>query len=293
MKNLPSVLVIGGTTFDHIVYLNNLPDSKPCTIHQCRFQETTGSTGTGKALALHQLGVPVHLISACGDDIWGSQIRNYLHKTGVSFDLFTDQKGTERHINLMDADGKRISIFITNSSETIDLPDNYLKSQIDTHDIIVLNIISYCRPWASLVSACNKPVWTDLHDYNGNNSYHQPFIDAAQYIHLSSDNLSDYRSLMQRLIHDGKKLVVCTHAKAGASLLSAEEGWMDVSAPEVHVKDTNGAGDNFFAGFLYGWIRNETLHNCMNFGARAAALCVQSNAIVSEQLNVDFLLKNL
>ena len=68
---LPSVLVIGGTTFDHIVYLNELPSGVPATIHQCRFQETTGSTGTGKAVALHQLGVPVHLVSACGKDSWG------------------------------------------------------------------------------------------------------------------------------------------------------------------------------------------------------------------------------
>lgn len=285
MKTLPSVLVIGGTTFDHIVYLNDLPDKTPVTIHQCRFQETTGSTGTGKALALHQLGVPVHLISVCGDDSWGSQIKNYLHKTGVSVDMFTDPTGTERHINMMDIDGKRISIFITNSSESIALPEYYLQSQLNKHDVIVLNIISYCRPWAAQIGSCNKPIWTDLHDYNGSNSYHQPFIDAAQYIHLSSDNLGDYKNLMEKLIKDGKKLVVCTHAKAGASLLSADEGWIEISAHTTQVCDTNGAGDNFFAGFLYGWLRNESLQNCMNLGNRAASLCVQSNLIVSDKLN--------
>jgi sugar/nucleoside kinase (ribokinase family) len=285
MKVLPSVLVIGGTTFDHIVYLNELPNGTPETIHQCQFQETTGSTGTGKTIALHQLGVPVHLISACGDDVWGGQIRNYLCKTGVSFDLFTDRAGTERHINLMDANGKRISIFITTSARSITLPENYLKTQLAAYDIIVLNIISYCRSWTEQIAKCNKPVWTDLHDYDGSNSYHQPFIDAAKFIHLSSDNLTDYRSLMQHLIDDGKSLVVCTHAEKGATLLSVEEGWIDMPAVSVPVVDTNGAGDNFFAGFMYGWLQKEPLVRCMNFGRVAASLCVQSLDIVSHQLN--------
>lgn len=290
MAAIPSVLVIGGTTFDHIAYLDELPKGVPTTIHQCRFHETIGSTGTGKAAALTQLDVPVHLISSCGDDQWGTSIRNYLTSKDISCDIFVDPAGTERHINLMDATGKRISIFITNSSDTIDLPGDYLQSQLNTHNIVVLNIISYCRPWASQVAKCGKPIWTDLHDYDGISTYHQPFIDAAQYIHLSSDNLTDYKSLMQGLIERDKKLVVCTHGKEGASLLSVNDGWIDMPALEVPIVDTNGAGDNFFAGFLYGWLYKEPLTTCMSFGSRAAALCVQSQQIVSPQLKPSLLL---
>jgi acarbose 7IV-phosphotransferase len=289
MSGIPSVLVIGGTTFDHIVYLDSLPQGIPTTIHQCRFRETAGSTGTGKAVALHQLGVPVHLISACGQEPWGQQIRNYLDESGVSYDLFDDPNGTERHINLMDPEGKRISIFITNSSESIDLPENYLQQQLAKYEVIVLNIISYCRPWAQVVKASKKPVWTDLHDYDGSNSYHDPFIHAAQYIHLSSDNLTDYKSLMEKFISTGKKLVVCTHGREGASLLSKETGWIDVPAEAVPIVDTNGAGDNFFAGFLFGWLKGSELATCMRYGTRAAAICVQSSQIVSPALDAQLL----
>lgn len=283
--NLPSVLVIGGTTFDHIVCLLTLPDGTPTTIHKCHFRETTGSTGTGKAVALHMLGVPTHLISACGNDTWGAQIESYLQSQQLSFDLFDDPAGTERHINLMDANGKLISIFVTNSSENISLTENYLQLHLDKHDVIVLNIIAYCRPWAAQVAACGKPVWTDLHDYDGTNTYHQTFVDAAQYIHLSSDNLTDYRAVMERFVSMGKKLVVCTHGKAGATLLSPNGGWIDVEAETVEVVDTNGAGDSFFAGFQYGWLQQEPLHTCMQYGTRAAALCVQSPFICATGLN--------
>ncbi len=289
MSGIPSVLVIGGTTFDHIAYLEELPKGIPTTFHQCRFQETAGSTGTGKAVALHQLGVPVHLISACGQDPWGQRIRNYFDESGVSYDLLDDPNGTERHFNIMDAEGKRISIFITNSSESIDLPENYLQQQLAKYDVIVLNIISYCRPWAQVVEASKKPVWTDLHDYDGSNSYHDPFIHAAQYIHLSSDNLTDYKTLMEKFISSGKKLVVCTHGKEGASLLSKETGWIEMQAEEVPIVDTNGAGDNFFAGFLFAWLKGNELATCMRYGTKAAAICVQSSHIVSPVLDAQLL----
>ncbi len=285
METRLSVLIIGGTTYDHIVYLNELPAPTPITIHQCGFQETTGSTGTAKAIALHQLNIPVHLISTCGNDVWGDQIRLYLKNSGVSHQLFTDPTGTERHINLMDPQGQRISIFITNSTSPIELPAQYLEQQLSIHDIIVLNIISYCRPWAATVAASGKPVWTDLHDYDGVSDYHQPFIDAAAYIHLSSDRLADYRSLMEKFILNGKKLVVCTHGKAGASLLSPTEGWIEQEAMQVPIVDSNGAGDNFFAGFLYGWLLQKNLTTCMLAGTRAAALCLQSKKIVSASLH--------
>lgn len=290
MQTTPSVLVIGGTTFDHIAYLNALPQGYPTTIHQCRFQETTGSTGTGKAVALHQLGVPVHLVSACGNDSWGAQIRNYLNEVNLSYDMFDDPAGTERHVNLMDPDGRRISIFITNSSDNIALPAGYLQLQLNKYDVIVLNIISYCRPWAAEVATIKKPVWTDLHDYDGSNTYHDPFIDAAQYIHLSSDNLKDYKPVMERFIQTGKKLVVCTHGREGATLLSKETGWIDVPAETVPVTDTNGAGDNFFAGFLFKWLQGNDLLTCMKAGTRAAAICVQSSNIVSPALDAQLLL---
>lgn len=279
------VLVLGGTTFDHIVYLDELPKGNPVTIHQCRFQETIGSTGTGKSWALHKLGVQVHLISAVGNDSWGQQIQTVLHEQGISHELITDVAGTERHINLMDKYGKRISIFVTTSSNSINFSTQNLQAQLDDHDVIVLNIIGYCQPWADQVKACNKPVWTDLHDFDGSSSYHQPFIDAAQYIQLSSDNLSDYRSLMENLMATGKELVVCTHAEKGVSAISNSTGWIDLPAMEVPVVDSNGAGDNFFAGLLFGWLQQLPLVQCLQLGTKAAALCVQSPQLVSASLN--------
>lgn len=286
------VAIIGGTTFDHIVSLPQLPQPIPTTVHSALFHEGTGSTGAGKALALTKLGVSNTLYSVLGNDEYGNYIIKDLQQHGVDLFYDFDPKGTERHINLMDEQGSRISMFITTSSETINFSIDAINNILNRADIIVLNIIAYCKQLIPLVAAQQKPVWTDLHDYDGSNAYHQPFIDAAQYIHLSSDNLEDYKATIQQLIAAGKELVICTHGKAGASLLTKTGVWLEQqSIADLPVIDANGAGDNFFAGFLYGWMKQLSLQTCLQYGAITGGYCITSKGLVYEHLNAGFLIQ--
>ena len=287
---MQQVFVIGGTTFDHIVHLEQLPVPVPTTIHQAIFHEGCGSTGAGKALAFTKLGVPNTLYSVIGDDAYGMQIASFLQESGIDFFYTIDPKGTERHINIMDAAGGRISMFVTQSSEHISHNISAIQHAIKAADILVLNIISYCRQLIPLVKGQSKPVWTDLHDYDGSNPYHQDFIDAAQYIHLSSDNLSDYQTVMQLLIQQGKELVICTHGKQGASLLTKKGEWIEQTAyPVKKIVDSNGAGDSFFAGFLFGWMQDQSLATCMQYGAICGALAVEDLQLTNSNLSAALL----
>ncbi|TGE15963.1 carbohydrate kinase family protein [Hymenobacter elongatus] len=279
-------LILGGTTFDHIVTLPELPAPLPQTIHRAPFHEGTGSTGAGKALALTKLGLPVTLYSAVGDDAYGRHIVADLRAQGVEAYYVLDPAGTERHINLMDAQGRRISLFITQASPTLAFDHAQVAGLIRASACVVLNIISYCQPLIPLLRDYPHPIWTDLHDYDGHNPYHQPFIEAAQYIHLSSDNLPDYRPVMQQLRAAGKLLVVCTHGAAGATLLTAAGQWLEQAAvPAPAVVDSNGAGDNFFAGFLYGFLRQEPAQKCLQYGALCGSWCVGALGLVDPQLS--------
>jgi sugar/nucleoside kinase (ribokinase family) len=289
---MKKVLILGGSTFDHIVHLLQLPQPVPQTIHVAPFHEACGSTGTGKALALKKLAVPVTLYTAYGNDFYGEKVEHYLHQNEIRTVVVKDPAGTQRHINIMDTDGNRISMFITQSSETLQHDEALVKQLIDEHDIIVLNIIPYCKQLIPLITASGKPVWTDLHDYDGSNPYHQPFVDAAHYIHLSSDNLADYKPVMQRLKDAGKELVTCTHGRKGATLLNTSGGWLQQDAvPDISIVDSNGAGDSFFSGFLYGFLRNESLQTAMEYGAICGALAVMDKNLVYASLSPELLLK--
>lgn len=284
------VFVIGGTTFDHIVSLPEFPNAVPQTIHEAPFNEATGSTGAGKALCLKKLDVTNTLYSILGDDIFGQHIIQHLQKEEVDFIFDIDPKGTERHFNIMDADGGRISMFITQSSENPKVNLKLVEEVVKKTDIIVLNIISYCKLFIPIIERYNKPVWTDLHDYNDRNIYHEPFIEASDYIFLSSDNLSDYKQTMLNLMKRGKELVVCTHGKDGATALTNEGEWIDEPALSgFPMVDANGAGDNFFSGFLYAFMQGKTISECLKYGAICGAECITSKQLVSENLSSIFL----
>jgi acarbose 7IV-phosphotransferase len=277
--------ILGGTTFDHIVSLSEFPEPVPHTIHKTLFFEGVGSTGTGKALCLTKLKVPNTLYSLLGDDLFGQQIIHYLEKEHVEFIYDVDPQGTERHINMMDTQGNRISMFITQSSEFPKVNWTVVEDYIKKSDIIVLNIISYCKEFIPVLKRYKKPVWTDLHDYNDGNEYHQPFIDIADYVFLSSDNINDYKQTLRDLMQTGKELVVCTHGKNGATALTKSGEWIEEPAlTGFPVVDTNGAGDNFFAGFFYAYMHEKSIRDCMRYGAICGATCVTSQQIVSPDL---------
>lgn len=287
---MKKIFIIGGTTFDHIVSLPEFPEKEPKTIHVAPFHEATGSTGAGKALCLTKLGVPNVLHSILGNDDWGMKIIQHLDKEKVNFMYDFDPKGTERHFNIMNAEGERISMFITQSSETLGLSMDMIEEKIQWADIIVLNIIPYCKQLIYLIQKYNKPVWTDLHDYNEGNPYHEPFIEASQYIFLSSDNVTDYRSLMQRWMNSGKELVVCTHGKRGATALTKEGQWIEQPAfTQFELKDANGAGDNFFSGFLYAHILGKSVAEAMRHGSICGAYCITSKELVYEKLSPELI----
>jgi sugar/nucleoside kinase (ribokinase family) len=190
----------------------------------------------------------------------------------------------------MDAAGRRVSIFVTQSSEMIDHDPGAVEQILSRSSVIVLNIIAYCRQLVPLVKKSGKPVWTDLHDYNGSNKYHDDFIDAAGFIHLSSDNLDDYKSVMEYFIRAGKELVVCTHGRRGATLLTKDGEWMEQSAIEgMEIVDSNGAGDSFFAGFLYTWLQQKSLKECLQHGAVCGAYSVTTHALTPPALSPQFL----
>ncbi len=281
------VFILSGASYDTIVYLPDFPQPVPQTIHQSVFTEGPGSTGVGKAANLCCLGFDTRLQVLIGNDWHGQQILNYLGTKEIRLFVDTDPAGTERHVNLMNNRGERISIFITSASSLPPIDYANYEKEIKQADTIVLNIVDYSRHFIPQLTKHNKEVWTDLHDYTDGNPYHEDFIKASDYIFLSSDNLTDYPTTMRKLMARGKKLVVCTHGKKGATTLDAHGNWIDLPILEsFKVKDTNGAGDAFFSGFLYAHKKGLNLKECLLYGHILGGMCVNSEKIAADNLSI-------
>lgn len=280
------ILILGGASLDTIIHLPALPTPEPQTIWPRESYRALGSTGAGKSLNLAALGQTVVFHTVLGGDPEGQQIQAALGHPGIC--LLTEQTDapTEQHVNLMSADGKRISLFIQPPPEPEQVDWNQAQQALAECAVAVVNILGYTRSALPWLKAAGTPIWTDLHDYDGHNSYHEPFIDAARAIFLSSDNLPDYRTTMEGLIARGKEFVVCTHGSEGATLLNKEGRWLEQPVmPVSGVVDTNGAGDAFFSGFLHRYLQGAELADCLRAGAICGALCVTSRELASPELS--------
>jgi acarbose 7IV-phosphotransferase len=283
---MPRALVIGGVSFNMMVYVDAFPQPIPQTIFSNEFHETIGSTGAGKALNLRKLGFDVTLHGLIGDDNLGRKVIDYLAAAEITFLYDIDPRGTQRHLNLMDRAGRRISIFLVPGTFEPAFDEQRIVQYIPTSDYVVLNISNYCRTLIPAIQLYGKAIWCDIHDYDGRNPYYDDFVRAADYLFMSSDNMPDYRPFMRRMIAQGQQLVICTHGRAGATTLTRDGEWIETPiVPSYVPKDSNGAGDSFFAGFLYGHARGYRLHQRLQIGAVVGGLCVTSSELALPTLN--------
>ncbi len=279
------VLVLGGASLDTIVHLDTLPEPVPQTLWPRRSYRTLGSTGAGKALNLVELGHRVVFHTLLGSDPEGEAVRAQLAHPNVTLLTEVTAEATEQHVNLMTPKGERISLFVQPPADPDAIDWAPVQAALSTASLVVANILAYVKPALPWLVEAGVPVWTDLHDYDGANPYHQPFIDAADVIFLSSDNLRDYRQTMEELMAQGKALVVCTHGRNGATALTAEGTWLEQPAlPVAEVVDTNGAGDAFFSGFVHGVRRGASLAACLRMAAYCGARCVTSTGLAAPGL---------
>lgn len=282
---MQKISIFGGVSFNTMVYVEHFPDPQPATHFLQKINETVGSTGAGKALNLCQLGFDVTLHAFIGDDFYGQQVRQILDQDHLNCAFEITPQGTERHVNLMSANGQRQS-FMHQTAVNPKIDFERCEAIIAQSDIVVLNITNYCRNLIPLIQKHQKAIWCDIHDYDGQNDYHADFIQAADYLFLSSENLADYRDFMESMVEQGKTWVVCTHGDKGATGLTAEKQWIEVPALSgIEVLDTNGAGDSFFSGALYGFSQQHDFKKCLELGTRAAGLCIASPELASPLLS--------
>ena len=269
--------MLGGVAWCSIAYLDRLPDGRSQTLFAERSHETVGSSGAGKAMNLSRLGFDVTLWAAVGDDEPGSKARDALRRWGVDFVSVADPEGTERHINLMGPDGERVSILVGAGADEAVADLESLAGPAAAADLATVTIMDHCRRFLPWLREMGKPVWVDIHDYDGEADYHRDFIEAADFLFMSSVAGRGWRGLIEGRVAAGAKVGVCTHGAEGASGYTAAEGWVEVEAvPVSGIVDANGAGDAFFSGFAVAWLDGGGLGEALGRGAECAAEAIRS-----------------
>src|SRR6266550_3294924 len=136
---MKTALVLGGVSWNTMLYMRDFPRPQPGTIFTRDYHETVGSTGSGKALNLSKLGFAVTLYGMIGEDHHGEWIIDYFARENVPFIYDVTSLGTERHMNLMDDEGKRISIISRSGGSPGKVDYERVGSLITRSDYVALN----------------------------------------------------------------------------------------------------------------------------------------------------------
>ena len=267
------VFIAGPASWNRIVELDRLPEPVPHMQFALGEWETVGGTSAGKALGLAGLGHRTVLHTLLGRDDAGERIRGLLTAAGVEL-LEGDGGTTERHLNLMTPAGERVSLYLATPTDPGDRGaiDDAVEQAMTDAAAIVLDLAPLSLGLIPAARAAGRPIWTDIHDYDGEADFHRPFIEAADVIFMNADRIGDDPfPFMERCIEGGASLAVCTLGAEGAVAIDERMTRHAVAAAPVTVRDTNGAGDAFMAGVLDATLAGAALPDGLRAGARHAA----------------------
>jgi len=76
-------------------------------------------------------------------------------------------------------------------------------------------------------------------------------------------------------IRDYENLFVMTRSAKGSVIVHGDYEHVHVATPVDDVVDTTGAGDAYCAGFLFGWVNDESLDECARIGTVCATAVIQ------------------
>ncbi len=250
------VVVLGGVSYDYKISIDRLDNLTGDNMTVAKdVYDGIGSTGSGKSLALANLGIEVTLFALIGRDEYGKRIKEYFEDTEVDFIPIYCDKETLVHTNIMYENDKRFSIFHSIEPGNYKFPIDKLKEECKDADLLVVNIMGYARDHISEIKNINIKKFVDIHDYDGHNDYHKSFIDIADYLQYSKVNLSDESSFINELQENGHRYIVGTRSCDVMSLYCDNKIYEELTLP-CDVTDSNGAGDSFSAGIIYGILNN-------------------------------------
>ncbi|MGW1289665.1 PfkB family carbohydrate kinase [Streptomyces sp. NPDC002586] len=288
------VLVLGGSGVDTIIHVPELPlPYADSYMIDTGIRTRAGQTGDFVALGLSALGLRTHHLDLVGDDPEGDLVRALHREHGIGLTALPQPAGTRRAVNLVGPDGRRLSLYDTSRARPGDrFPPERLRMLAGASRHVHVTITPPCADALPLLTETGVPLSTDLHDWDGENPYHEPFAYAADTVFLSAAALTDPERTLRRIAERGRaRTVVATAGAEGAYLLAdGELSHVPAVPPPAPVVDSNGAGDAFAAAFLYGRLSGEPPERCARYGAIAGAHACTIPASRAEPIGRDDLL---
>ena len=270
------ILVVGGAGIDTIVRVPDLRLPVTDSVHVPPIIDYVAHTGNGVAQGCHALGLRCKFIDFIGDDVQGAAILQRYKQIKLDFSHLVEPSGTRRSVNLLDPQGRRLSLYDGRHPENLRMPANFYLPYLGPARHAHFSIMGWVAHLFDDAQVSGTTVSTDLHDWDGVNPHHRVFALRSDLVFLSTAALGERRdAVMRDIVAQGRAQGVIAMAGGdGAYLLERGRNTVrhfpcaDLGLPVV---DTNGAGDSFVAAFLHAWLAGESVGTAMRQGAIGGA----------------------
>jgi sugar/nucleoside kinase (ribokinase family) len=229
--------------------------------------------GFSTALAFKRLGLRAGWVCDFGDDFFSQFVLDAARREGLDSSLFRLHAFPLRQVS--------VAFSFPHDRGFISYVDAYERPApaplIARHRprVALLSSLSYGDEQAALAAAARAAgtlVYMDCQSQSV--SLATPGVaEALQRVDIFAPNGAEAMALTGALTVENAlaQLAALTSLviiKCGAAGAIAQSGAQIVSVPAIPVEvfDTTGAGDCFNAGFLYGYLRGETLESCLRYG---------------------------
>lgn len=268
---------LGWVMVDFLVVLPSYPevDTKVTILAGCK---QVGGPVARAMMTLSRLGKQTALIAKIGDDCLGRFVQEALRKEGVELGAVEiEERGKTRfsHIWVDRRNGSRTVAYSKGHLKEIQLgPES--KERIKRSRFLHLDgrELEAALIAAQLAREGGGRVMLDAGSVKPGINKLIPLVDV---IVASSDfirEFSPYSSLEEtgkKLLAMGPRVVVLTLGKDGVICISKESFFYQPVFP-VKAVDTNGAGDVFNGGLLFGLLENWDLPTSVRFASAVAAI---------------------
>jgi sugar/nucleoside kinase (ribokinase family) len=250
------------------------------------FQITLGSASAIFAVGITRLGYPVTFISKVGNDNFGRDCREALHKAGVSVDHVKMGGGstTGVTISLSTNQDRALVTYLGAIAELKlkDIPFSVLNGHAHLH-MTSLFLQHALRPsFPTIFRKARKNGLTTSFDPNSDPSQSWGpdvwdvisqtdilFVNETEALQLSRE-----RDVERALVSLGTN-APCVAIKLGPRGAMGIQNGEIALAPgfPVQAVDTTGAGDSFAAGFVHAYLSGSNLPGCLEAGNACGAMC--------------------